>query len=139
MSLFRSLIAALHSPAMLGATTLLSACCVVAFYGYQMHPPLMAYEPPHVIFPSNGGPVLFPHGHHRQDSGAAIECIECHHKLDPEAKTAAPMKCRICHYNDPDIVETVCADDKTHPRCVGIKCNTCHDGEKCTFCHRKQP
>ena len=131
----RWFIATLRSPAMLGAIALLSVCCMVAFFGYCIHPPQVAHEPSHVLFPSNGGPVLFPHGHHRQESGA--ECADCHHNYDSTEQTV--RRCRICHYNDPDIVETVCADGNNHPRCVGRKCNTCHEGEECTFCHRKQP
>ncbi|MBN1307015.1 MAG: cytochrome c3 family protein [Chitinispirillaceae bacterium] len=124
---------------MLVAMAVLSVCCAVALYGYWVHPPRAAHEPPHILFSSNGGPVLFPHGHHRQDSGAAIECAECHHTSDSGTNTAAEMQCRECHYDDPEVVEAVCADDNIHPRCIGKQCNNCHDGEACTFCHRKQP
>lgn len=82
--------------------------------------------------------MVFPHNHHQSDSGSAVACADCHHKANPAAKIdAAQMKCRTCHYSTADAMEKVCADEVMHPRCIGKHCLKCHDGEECTFCHRK--
>ena len=126
------------SPAMLCAGTLLAVCLMVTLFGYFFQPPLKKQKPPHVLFLTNGGPVLFPHQRHSHKDGGAFDCTECHHKLEEDTVTADKMRCRSCHYDNPDIVETVCADGAAHPRCIGRRCNACHEGEACTFCHRKQ-
>lgn len=136
---FRRFTGATFSPAMLCAGALLAVCLMIALYGYFLKPPPEKHKPPHVLFTTNGGPVLFPHLRHSHEDGGAFDCIECHHSLEEDTDSADVMRCRGCHYDDPDIVETVCADDAAHPRCIGRRCNACHEGEACIFCHRKQP
>jgi len=109
----------------------------IALYGYVLRPPSKPANPPDVLFTSSNGPVLFPHAHHIDENGAAIECTDCHHKSSGDEKDTVEMKCRACHYSDPDIAEVVCPDDPVHPRCIGKQCMSCHDGEECVFCHRK--
>ena len=116
---------------------LLLIALAAAVTGYAIRPPLVQKNPPRMLFPSAGGPVLFPHRLHTEASGAALDCADCHHNEDADTATMSGMNCRACHYNNPDVVETVCADNETHPRCIGMKCLVCHEGEDCTFCHRK--
>jgi hypothetical protein len=118
------------------ATGIGALCGAIAITGFIIRPPRESKNHSHVFFETNGGPVLFPHMHHSDDNGGAIECAECHHKYDAADKSPQTMKCRACHYDDPDVKETACADSDAHPRCIGKKCNTCHEGESCTFCHR---
>jgi hypothetical protein len=131
-----------NAPMTTGALLCAAVLLAVSIYGYKIAPPHKPDKPPAVFFPANGVPVVFPHLHHSDDSGGAFECTECHHKYDPAAKDSTEMDgkngmdCRACHYNNADVVETVCADDPIHPRCIGKKCLSCHEGEECTFCHR---
>jgi len=117
---------------------LLLCCFSILVYGYFVKPPLKAAHPSEILLPSKAGPVLFTHTLHSRDDGAAIACTDCHHNGSGAENDSSEMKCRNCHYNDKDIVETVCADDTNHPRCIGKKCSTCHDGETCNFCHREK-
>lgn len=119
--------------------TLFAVCVVVAFYGYFLKPPLKKRAAPHILLATAAGPVLFPHLHHSHKDGGAFDCSECHHKIGEDTATVDLMRCRSCHYDDPDVVETVCADNTQHPRCIGRRCNACHEGEECSFCHRRQP
>ncbi len=126
------------SPSVFLALLILAVCLIATIYGYFIKPPIKTGKPPHVLFRTNGGPVLFPHLRHSHKEGGAFECIECHHKLDEEPDSADMMRCRNCHYENADVVEAACADGGAHPRCIGRRCNTCHEGEECNFCHRKQ-
>jgi len=116
---------------------LLLIALIAALTGYAIRPPREQKNPPRVLLPTAGGPVLLSHRLHSDESGAALDCADCHHNEDADTATMAGMNCRSCHYNNPDVVETVCADNETHPRCIGMKCLVCHEGEDCTFCHRK--
>lgn len=113
-------------------------CAACSIYGFLMQYPAPD-NPRNILLPSEAGAVVFYHFHHFEDEGGAFECADCHHNYDPEEASAEEeQRCRTCHYDDPEIVAMVCSEDPTHPRCVGRKCNECHDGESCTFCHRKQ-
>ena len=106
--------------------------------GYGLIAPQPAKNPPRILMATTGGPVLFPHRHHSDTDGPQFACADCHHNEEADADSLTAMNCRACHYSNPDIVETVCADDKIHPRCIGRSCRSCHEGEECTFCHRKK-
>ncbi|MBN1760359.1 MAG: cytochrome c3 family protein [Chitinispirillaceae bacterium] len=114
-------------------------CFIVALTGFFFIPPSLDRNSPRILFSTSGGQVLFPHRHHFEENGGAFDCADCHHNEGADTVTMTGMECRACHYGNPDIVETVCADDGEHPRCIGRKCLVCHDGEDCTFCHRKTP
>ncbi len=127
----------LHRIAFVVSALLLLIALIAAFTGYALRPPQLPKNPPRVLLPTAGGPVLLPHRLHSDESGAALDCADCHHNEDADMATMSGMNCRACHYENPDIVETVCADNETHPRCIGTQCLVCHEGEDCTFCHRK--
>lgn len=114
-------------------------CCGASLYGYVFRPPSLPENPLRVVMPNTGGTVLFPHKHHFDDDGGAFECEDCHHDYDPDEVPPRELHCMACHYNNQDVVETVCVDDPAHPRCIGKKCNECHEGEECSFCHRRNP
>jgi hypothetical protein len=126
-----------HRVAFRLSALLLVIAFISAVTGYALRPPRVPKNPPRVLLPTAGGPVLFSHRLHTEESGAALDCADCHHNVDADTVTMAGMNCRACHYENPDIVETVCADNETHPRCIGTQCLVCHEGEDCTFCHRK--
>jgi hypothetical protein len=127
----------LHRIAMVVSVAVLAITLVATITGYGLLQPQLPKNPPLLLLPTAGGPVLLPHRLHIEESGAALDCADCHHNEDADTVTMAGMNCRKCHYNNPDVVEAVCADNETHPRCIGMKCLVCHEGEDCTFCHRK--
>ena len=112
---------------------------ISAVIGYAILPSSPEKNPPRVLFSTAGGRVLFSHRHHFDGKGAALDCTDCHHNEEADTATLTGMDCRSCHYGNPDVVETVCADGATHQRCIGRQCLICHDGEECAFCHRKRP
>lgn len=129
----------LHRNEFVVAVVLFVVCLSAGIYGYFIKPPKLPDNPTNIVLSNNGGTVLFTHKQHFDEDGGAFECETCHHNYDPEEQPPSEMNCRVCHYNEPDVVETVCNDDATHPRCIGKQCNECHDGEECTFCHRTAP
>jgi hypothetical protein len=126
-----------HLNEFLVAVLLFTVCFLITVCGYSCYAPRQEKNPPRVLFSTNGGEVLFPHRHHSDVSGGGFDCTECHHNEESDIDSLVQMSCRECHYRNPEIVEIVCADDTTHPRCIGKKCQSCHEGEECTFCHRK--
>lgn len=113
-------------------------CCSFFLYGYFINPPSLPKNPPEIVLHTTAGPIVFSHRHHFSDDGAAIGCSDCHHNSSGAEDESSEMNCRKCHYDDKDLAEAACSDDATHPRCVGKQCATCHDGEECSFCHRKK-
>lgn len=104
----------------------------IAVYGYWFVPLKKSLNPKSVIFHTKGGKVLFSHHYHYDNSGAGIECTDCHHNCDSSFKNCE-MKCRSCHYKKEYVGK---CKDKNHPRCIGKQCINCHEGESCSFCHR---
>ena len=125
-----------HRRGFIVAGAVLFLCLLATVGDYTVYSPRPEKNPPRILLPSAGGPVLFAHRHHTDESGAGLGCADCHHNEDADTATSRALRCRTCHYENPDVVETVCADDATHPRCVGKKCLVCHEGEGCVFCHR---
>ena len=128
-----------HRVALSATGTLFLLCLLTSLAGYVFTAPRPEKNPPRVLFSTAGGNVLFSHREHFHEEGAGLGCTDCHHNEAADTATLAGMDCRSCHYGNPDVVETVCADDAAHPRCIGRQCLACHDGEECTFCHRKRP
>ncbi|MFH1729721.1 MAG: cytochrome c3 family protein [Pseudomonadota bacterium] len=95
-------------------------------------------DPIRVLMNSKGGPVVFDHKMHSSEDAAAVECSECHHNYDPDTKEKQESNCRKCHYDKK--LESVCADDPIHTRCVGKNCYDCHadaaEEQGCKFCHK---
>lgn len=112
------------------------ACFGLMVCGYVTFPIKTDEKPKELLLRNTAGPIVFPHARHSADDGAAVECVDCHHKYTGTKHDTLNMKCRACHYSNTEAVQKVCADDDAHPRCVGMKCNICHEGEECTFCHR---
>jgi len=121
------------------ATGLLVTAFAVTLCGYFFFPLHKSADPSGILLDSKGGAVIFAHRLHAGDEGAAIGCSDCHHNyIAADSSSPRQMNCRDCHYRDPEIAKAACADDETHPRCIGKQCVTCHEGESCNFCHRKR-
>ena len=129
----------LHGKGFVVTAVLFLICLGAALYGYLIKPPALPENPVNIMLPNSGGPVLFTHKQHYDENEEAIDCELCHHNFDPEEQPPSEMNCRVCHYNDAEVAEEICIDDETHPRCIGMQCNECHDGEECSFCHRESP
>ena len=135
----RMMLRSAHQRELFVAGIVAGICVIAALTGYFFAPPSLDKNAPRILFATTGGPVVFPHRLHYLESGGGLGCTDCHHNEDADTATMTGMNCRACHYGNPEVVETVCADGGEHPRCIGRNCLVCHDGEDCTFCHRKTP
>ena len=103
---------------------------LIAIVGYALD---YGAEPMGVVFVTSAGPVAFGHRKHVLHGGEDHQCRSCHHDIK-DAETHE-KKCRGCHYygREPHRSEKA----KTHKRCVGHRCVSCHADKKCGYCHRQ--
>jgi len=115
----------------IGIFVFLAACCVV-WLDFNIKRPI----PKKVEFASPMGKLTFNHEFHAGKEGPGLSCSDCHHNLSVDSKATVEMKCRQCHYQAKAPFDSVCAGSEPHKRCIGNKCQQCHSGEECGFCHR---
>ena len=102
----------------------------IAVIGYALD---LCRQPAGVLFVTAGGPAAFAHKKHVQHGGDTLQCRSCHHDIKGKPNTA--MNCRGCHYHGDKPQRNEKA--KTHKRCIGVKCVSCHADKQCGHCHRQ--